>query len=73
MIRTNDIRIMYYVIITIYQMIETIEGSQGEIWFVVNGRTVMYIDSYGVLSVKGDVIAVNNNIPPPPTKENTQK
>ena len=54
-------------------MIETIEGSQGEIWFVVNGRTVMYIDSYGVLSVKGDVIAVNNNIPPPPTKENTQK
>jgi hypothetical protein len=54
-------------------MIETIEGSQGEIWFVVNGRTVMYIDSNGVFSVKGDVIAFNNNIPPPPTKEITKK
>ncbi len=60
-------------LLQIYQMIETIEGSQGEIWFVVDGRTVMYIDSKGVLSVKGDVIAFNNNIPPPPTKENTKK
>jgi hypothetical protein len=54
-------------------MIETIEGPQGELWFVVNGKTVLYIDSNGVLSVRGDIIACNNNIPPPPTKENTKK
>jgi hypothetical protein len=50
-------------------MLETIKGPQGDIWFVVDGKTVLYIDSNGTLNVKGDVIAFNKNLPTPPTKK----
>lgn len=43
-------------------MLETVEGSNGDVWFVFNGKSILYIDEYGSLTVSGDIIS-NGNIP----------
>ena len=48
-------------------MLETICGENGQIWFVVNGKCIMYMSENGTLHVEGDVVAFAK-LPPIPTK-----
>jgi hypothetical protein len=41
-------------------MLETVEGSNGDVWFVFNGKPILYIDEYGSLTVSGNVTAFGN-------------
>ena len=46
-------------------MLETIQGVYGDVWFLMNGETILYITTDGTLKVRGDVIAYAT-LPSPP-------
>ena len=45
---------------------EIISNEQGDTWFLVNGKVLMYMSNQGMLHVKSDVIAYSTDFPPPP-------
>lgn len=53
-------------------MIETIEDDDGEIWFMLNGKAIMYFDKNGSLYTSGDISAFSKIPSPPNTKNNNQ-
>lgn len=52
-----------------------IENEHGDVWFVSNNKTILYIDRNGTLYAKGDVVGYSGDkIPPiPKNDENNQK